>query len=150
MGQTPSLSGYIGRRSQKQRRCLQYLFDSIKMDQLGQKFKINFLLFLKWWIIQLNLGAKNLKSDIASSRQIIWQSASCSPIMTRRMEQSGIIQIGPDVRNLCHPLIASASQIRHSNGTRRECLLNLDSTGSSTRDLLHHSQRPYPLHHHTC
>ncbi len=35
----------------------QYVAKHIEMDQLGQKFQIDFLLFLKWLFFQLNFGA---------------------------------------------------------------------------------------------
>ena len=37
------------------------------MDQLGQNFKIDFLLFLKWLFFQFDFGAKILKLDIVFS-----------------------------------------------------------------------------------
>ncbi len=39
------------------------------MDQLGQKFKTDFLPFLKWLFFQIKFGAQEfLKSDVVFSR----------------------------------------------------------------------------------
>ena len=45
-----------------------YVAQHIKMDHLGQEFKIDILLFSKWLFFWLNFGAFFFKSDIAFLR----------------------------------------------------------------------------------